>query len=265
MKIRNTFFGLVCLTGVLLANKGIAQGNFSTGFDMFFIGDARVILDRSCGTPMPGVSFVHVHEDETTAVEVMKQFIADRKRGCFTTIQCQQKRMISFRLGDSSYSFDPNRIFTPAGLEATLRKNGAYTDSAANKVAALALAIVRNHVDSQNLVVALHNNSENGGLTIKSYQKGGIYAKEAKNVFANKAQDVDDFILTTDPLAFNFLKSKGFNVLLQASSATDDGSLSVYAQQKGIAYINIEAQLGHAKQQKAMLSAVMEYIDNYYQ
>jgi hypothetical protein len=250
---------------LLLTTRGSAQSNFSTGFDMFFIGNTKVFLDKSCSTPMPGISFVHVHEDETTAVEVMKQFMLETNRGCLVTIQCQKKRMVSFGLGDSIYSFDPNRIFTPAGLAATLRKNGAFSDSAANKVKALATNLTRNHVDSQQLVVALHNNSDNGTLTIRSYSKVGVFAKEADKVYISKKLDVDDFILTTDYRAFDYLSKRGFNVLLQAKNATDDGSLSVYAQQKGIPYINIEAQLGHAQQQMAMLKAVVEYIDRYYQ
>ena len=40
--------------------------------------------------------------------------------------------------------------------------------------------------------------------------------------------------------------------------ATDDGSLSVYAGQRGRPYVNVEAQHGHAREQRRMFEALMD-------
>jgi hypothetical protein len=227
--------------------------------------DARVILAPVCVNPMPGVWFIHVHEDENTAVQAAMEFIDSVKEGCFVTMQHGMGRNVSFNMGKTKFTFDPNRIYTDAGRKATLQKFGAYNDSSFIAVTKLAQLFVSKFIDTNRLVVALHNNTNEGGLTIKAYQKGGAYANDAAKVFVNKKQDIDDFFYTTSEKAFDFFKKRGFNVMLQNNATvTDDGSLSVYAGMKHIDYVNIEAEHGKKEQQKIMLGAVREYIQTYY-
>lgn len=234
-----------------------------TGSDTAFCGDTRVIFKSRCSNDsLQRISFVHVHENETTAVEAMARLLDTINKGCFVSWQCRQQRFVDFKLDGITYRFDPNRIYTAAGINATLRSNnGVYSKPATSAVKKVADRFIKNYVDSNLLVIALHNNTNRGGLSINSYKKGGVFSRDAKQVFMNPKQDVDDFFYTTDVACFNFLKSKDFNVILQDNAGMkDDGSLSVYCATKRIPYINIEAQDGHLKQQVQMLTAVSELI-----
>jgi hypothetical protein len=227
--------------------------------------DTRVIVAPMCKEPIPGVWMVHVHEDENTAVQAATEFLDSTGKGCFVTLKHGMGRNISFNIGEAKYTFDPNRIYTENGRIATLKRFGQSSDSAFQAITRLSALFTSSYIDGNRLIVALHNNTNEGGLTIKSYQNGGAYANDASMVFVNKSQDVDDFFYTTSEQAFVFFKSLGFNVLLQNNdTVTDDGSLSVYAGLKGMDYINIEAEHGKKEQQKRMLGAVMSYIHQYY-
>lgn len=227
--------------------------------------DTRVVVQPTCYNPISGIYFVHVHEDEATSVAAATEVLKERDFGCFITLQHGNGRNIKFTLSGSSYQFDPNRMFTPAGRTATLQRFGKTSDAAAEAVRELADYFTKNYIDSCRLVVALHNNTNDGGLTIQSYAKGGAYAADAAQVFINPKEDPDDFIYTTTQQAFDFFKAKNLNVLLQQNeNVTDDGSLSVYAAKKGIDYINIEAEHGSKEKQKAMLQVTYEYIATYY-
>lgn len=227
--------------------------------------DARVILAPVCIKPLPGIWFVHVHEDENTAVQAALEFIDSVAEGCFITLQHGMGRNISFNMGNTKYTFDPNRIYTDEGRKATLLKFGAYSDSAFEEVTKLSKLFTAKFIDTNRLVVALHNNTDGGGLTIKAYQRGGAYANDASKVSVSRRQDVDDFFYTTSERAYDFFRKRGFNVMLQNNeTVTDDGSLSVYAGIKHIDYVNIEVQHGKKDQQKLMLGAIREYIQTYY-
>jgi hypothetical protein len=229
------------------------------------LGDKKVILSPTCKTPIHGIWFVHVHEDEKTATSAAIEFIDSIGFGCFVTLQHGSGRNISFTQNGVSYTFDPNRMFTDAGRKATLQKLGKYSESAFKDVTRLAKKFTSNYIDSNKLIVALHNNTNDGGLTIKSYAKGGDYASDASQVFINQKEDVDDFFYTTSEKAFSFFKELGFNVMQQNNATvTDDGSLSVYAGLRKIDYINIEAEHGKAGQQKRMLLATIQYIETFY-
>jgi hypothetical protein len=234
--------------------------------DLVTLGDdTRIVIAPICKTPMQGIWFVHVHEDENTAVLAASEFLDSAGKGCFVTLKHGMGRNINFNLNNVTYKFDPNRIYTPEGRKATLKRFGQFSDSAYEAVTHLSNLFTRKYIDSNRLIVALHNNTDEGGLTIKSYQKGGPYARDASKVFVNKKEDVDDFLYTTSERAFDFFRKRGFNVMLQNNDAvTDDGSLSVYAGMNKMDYINIEAEHGKKDQQKRMIAAVMAYIEMYY-
>jgi len=243
---------------------GFTQDMPQTASDTIFCGDARIFFYNRCyDDTVTKISFVHVHEDETTAVAAANRLMDTLHRGYFVTWQCQQQRFVDFKQQGIHYRFDPNRIYTPAGIRATLKNNaGNFSDSAALAVQAVADTFLRKYIDGNRLVVALHNNTDEGGLSVNSYKKGGAYSRDAKQVFVNAKQDADDFFYTTEPAYFNFLKTKGFNVVLQHNvNVQDDGSLSVYAASHRIPYINIEAQIGHLQQQIKMLRAVFDLDD----
>lgn len=254
---------------LLLANISFSQlqirdSAVSADMKLYLIGlgeDTRVIVMPLCKKKMEGTWFIHVHEDETTAVDAAIEFIDSTGLGCFVTLKHGMGRNICFNQGGKTFKFDPNRMFTAEGRKISLQGFGAYTDSAFAAVSGLSDFITAKYIDSSRLIVAMHNNTNEGGLSIRSYQKGGPYAKDASKVFVNKKEDEDNFFYTTTLRAFEFFKDRGFNVMLQNNkNVTDDGSLSVYSGMKKIDYINIEAQHGQKDEQKHMLAAVMDYI-----
>lgn len=247
---------------ILASLKAGAQCKTETKFEMMNCGDSRVSFIKKCAPQtQPDVIFIHVHENEKTAVQAADSMLAKYCRSCFVTWKGKDDRYFNFKLGSLSYKFDPNRIYTTKGREATLKANGDFSQEAFDKVSQLAKLFTDQYLDNYKLVVALHNNTDSGGLSILSFRKGGDYANDAAKVYVNKRKDADDFFLTTSPRIYQYLKKKGFNILLQDNSkVTDDGSLSVYAAQKNIAYLNIEAQHGHLQQQLTMLDAVQQMI-----
>ncbi len=252
----------ILITGIPLL--GFTQDTAQTALDTVFCGDTRIVFYSRClDDTATKISFVHVHENETTAVAAANLLMDTLQRGCFTTWQCQQQRFVEFKLKGVQYRFDPNRIYTQTGIKTTLKSNkGAFSDSAMLSIQVIADVFLRKYIDSNRLIVALHNNTDAGGLSISSYKKGNAFSSAAKQVFINPKQDADDFFYTTEVAYFNFLKTKGFNVVLQDNvKVPDDGSLSVYAATYHIPYINIEAQNGHLQQQIKMLSTVFQLID----
>jgi hypothetical protein len=231
------------------------------------LGNTLIQWLQFCSHPSPGISWVHVHENETTSVAATRALIDSLGKGCLVSWRhspdsLQPQRYVSYQLGKQQFKFDPNRIYTPEGLKKTLQANGAYSKPGFTAAQRVARQFISKYVDGNRLVVALHNNSDGGGLHIKSYLPGGEYANDAAEVFVNEAEDIDDFFYTTDRRIFDFLKARGFNILLQNNaSVTNDGSLSVYCGYQQMAYLNIEAQQGHLQEQKRMMLAVFDMIE----
>jgi hypothetical protein len=51
-------------------------------------------------------------------------------------------RLVSFALDGTVYTFDPNRMFTQVGVEATLREYGPYSPLAAKHVLAFSQRVL---------------------------------------------------------------------------------------------------------------------------
>jgi hypothetical protein len=217
------------------------------------LGDTPVLLVSTAREPA-GLTYVSVHENEHTAVTAVRQFVA-RRGGRVVELRAQRHRLVTFSRAGVHYTFDPNRIFTPAGVEKTLRRYGPYTPLAHADVARLATALF-DRIRSGLLppLVAVHNNSE-GALSVESYRPGGSLETEAAEVWVNRAMDPDDFLLVTERGLFDRLRTLEFNVVLQSATPSDDGSLSVYCQGR-LPYVNVEAQFGHLAEQIRMLEAV---------
>jgi len=232
----------------------------TSGADTNWCANTRVLFQHDCWEEQPGIQFLHVHENEKTAVEATRAILAQSGHGCFVSWQSQDDRYVSFEINGKHFKIDPNRIYSAKGLEATLKKNGDYTPEAFSKAQALAQAFLNKYVNDKKFIVAVHNNTE-GDLTAYSFVKGG----ETKASYINKERDPDDFFLTTDPWVFEYLKKRKFNIVLQKQGIADDGSLSVYAAKRKIPYLNIEAQHDHLQMQKEMVTVVMEMINERFQ
>ena len=94
-------------------------------------------------------------------------------------------------------TFDPNGIFTPPGIEKTLRRYGPHTTPAHDAVARLAtLLIDRALPGALSPLVAVHNNGDRG-LSVTSYRATGR-SPPRPPMWVSPAADPDDFVLVTE-------------------------------------------------------------------
>jgi hypothetical protein len=147
---------------------------------------------------------------------------------------------------------DPNRMFSRAGAEASLKRLNPNLDS--NRT-----PDVLNHLDHERkkliqaltpprggLTFALHNNSEAYSVADEVPISDQTSLAEPRNPHA--------FFLCTDPRDFEILKKSPYNVVLQQHPSTaDDGSLSRLSAVRGFRYVNLEVALGQPDRQKEMV------------
>lgn len=229
-----------------------AVRNLSTVTETAGIGHTEIEIAVTKGS-QPGLLYFRPHENETTSSAAAKQVLV-KHGGTLVELKSRGQRFISFLVVDRIYTFDPNRIFSSGGIQHTLRDNGNYAVEAETAVADFVNALWRKYLaQNNNLLIALHNNTDSKPLTIHTYDNN----PEAAGVYINPRWDEDDFFYVTNEKHFDFLKAKGFNVARQnLATVTDDGSLSVFSGKQGIDYINVECEQGHLEQQLEMLRAI---------
>ena len=219
--------------------------------ETFSIGDRLVGL--SIYKRKGNITLINVHDNENTSVQAAK-LVIDSLGGTLMQLRHTGERNIQFKHEGRAYQFDTNSIFTDKGAQETIRNLGTYSDAAFQLVRRFANALV----DSirAEVIFTLHNNTA-GNYSAASYL--AEYKSDAADVYLNPDRHPDDFFFVTERLFFEELKGRGFNVVLQNNATvTDDGSLSVLAGQRGIPYINIEAQHGHLDEQVEMLLVIYE-------
>lgn len=199
--------------------------------------------------------FLVLHDDEDTAVTAGLGAVRARG-GRLVEVRAQGRRLVAFAMAGGTWRFDPNRVFSEPGLEATLREhNGSAPVEVAAEVRRFAEEILA-LPDPGPLLVTLHNNAD-GGYSAASYLPGGDLAGDAAFVHLPLDADPDDFFFVTDPGLYDRLAAEGFAVVLQDNArANDDGSLSVWAGRAGIPYVNVETEHGHTLRQARMLAAL---------
>jgi hypothetical protein len=224
------------------------------------VGDATInIVSREFGESR--LLFCNLHDDEETSVEAAVA-VLERRRGRLVELRHSGRRNCEFRLDERKYAFDPNRIFTPVGVKATLEKLSQTSPTAEKMVGRFGEALLALYaIDDVDVVAALHNNSD-ARYSAVSYLDGNELEVDAADVFIAKGTDTDDFFFVTDRRLFDALKKRHQNVVLQDNeTATDDGSLSVYCGQHGKPYVNVEAQHGHLEQQINMLNQLFDVME----
>jgi hypothetical protein len=257
--LRIVLSGLVMLLASTLIGCQLGDHAVTTTSTSFALGDSTVdvVVHQSA---VPGLTYLNLHDNEQTAVEAALSVLR-REGGRLVELQHTGERNLTFALDDSLYVFDPNRMFTDAGLRASLDTLSTATDTAHAVVRAFAdsvLAIYR--PDTLAAVVTVHNNTQNR-YSVLSYADGGDYEDDALFVYVSGDDDPDDFFFVTDEALYNALREEGFSAVLQDNrQATDDGSLSVYCGQRGLPYVNAEAQHGHFAEQVKMLRFLHELL-----
>lgn len=200
--------------------------------------------------PVPLLSFLNLHENENTSVVAVRNFLYFNG-GKLVRFNKGNSRLVNFVFQNASYTVDPNRIFTPKGIEDTLRtysniaSNQVISQDLVQQVEGLATALLTVYdLDNVGVVLALHNNG--GTYGANSYLPGGPYEHDAAKVYISTERNPSDFFYVIDPAYYEYLSSPGreYNVVLQDdTTVTDDGSLSYYCGQNEVnkQYINFEA------------------------
>jgi len=199
---------------------------------------------------------INLHANEETSVQAASS-ILEENGGTLIRIENNQQRVIYFRLRGVKYGFDPNRIFSKIGIEQTLRDNGRISPYAITEVEKFAQRLLQLIPDNTSCVIALHNNTEEA-YSVRSYLPGNDRQYDAKAVYADRLQDVDDIILTTDSLLYQKMADNGYNSIWQDNDkAKKDGSLSIYCGERNKRYINIETQHGKVEQYMKMFEKLL--------
>lgn len=212
-----------------------------------YIGETKVKV-MSYYNPVgefSNLSFLNLHENENTSV-VAARSLVHLKGGRVIWIDHGGSRLVSFKIKNVTYRFDPNRIFTKRGIELTLKQYGPYSAEAAKAVEKFADFIVNYYgLHEKDPAIAIHNNSPS--YSAIDYLPGHVYEKEALDVYICKDSEPRNFFIVTDKTHHLLLKENGFNTVLQTGpqNLTDDGSLSVYCAFNNIKYINVEAAAYH--------------------
>lgn len=206
------------------------------------VGDEPVIIQQ---TPGKGKAFIHVHQNEQTALKAARAILR-KEGGSLLTLKHSGGRNIVFHLNKERYEFDPNRIFTDLGIKKTLSQYSKYTPQAHKEVKKLADKIKL--LLPKGKIIAVHNNSS---YSLKDYLPGHDLAHDALALHSNPNNYYRNFFLVTQRTDYVRLKREGFNEILQKPAATDDGSLSILLANSD--YINVEAGFDQLAEQIKML------------
>ena len=266
MKILTAIITILFSSTLLVAQTG---DNNITVSNAVFIPVKKTIFYTLGGRTIPlqivqygeakDIICINVHDNETTSVEAAKS-ILEQKGGTLIKIDNKGQRIIRFRLKGINYSFDPNRMFSRIGIEQTLRDNRKISNAAIEEVEKFAHRLLEIIPDSTSCIIALHNNTEEA-FSIKSYLPGSDRQFDAKAVYADSLQDVDDIVFTTDSLLYQKMADNNYNSIWQDNvNVRKDGSLSVYCGERNQRYINIETQHGKVKQYMAMLDKLLNIL-----
>jgi hypothetical protein len=224
----------------------------------FPIGDTQIHARVSVFGTRPTVTLVHLHEDEPDAVQAALA-VLQKRGGRLIELVHSGSRRVTFTIEGTSFSFDPNRIFSPEGLAKTLRGNIPIPAAAGEAVRKFSEEFVSFfQLDTQRVLLAIHNNGD-GDLSIHSYASGHTYAADTDQLAISDVADPDDFFYVTHPPFFEKLRAAHCNVVLQNNQILrDDGSLSVFAGRRGIPYMNVEAENGHLAAQMQMIEFALD-------
>lgn len=208
-----------------------------------WLGDTKVIIQREDFGP--GKVFVHVHANETTALDAARR-VAQAEGGHVITLVHAKERDIHFRYHGKDYAFDPNRIYTAQGIKKTLKAHGCYDKKGARIVARFAHQVTANIPRGK--IIAVHNNK---GYSLRDYLPKHELANDATHLYLQTYSNYRNFFLVTKVHDFYRLKNSGFNVVHQAKHVSDDGSMSVALRKRH--YVNVEAAFGELHAQMNML------------
>ena len=194
--------------------------------------------------------YLFIHGDEVTARDALAAHLALHDGVGYSVLN--SKRTIT---AASGVVYDPNRMFSEEGLRRNLDRLNPTAEEWAKRSVLEIVAKDRERFlrrltpPGKGILVALHNNAR--GYSVKDE------VAISEEVSLKDEAHPHEFLLCTDPGDFAKLKASPFNVVLQGKpGGEEDGSLSRLMAKRGIRYVNIEAGIGKAAEQKAMLDWV---------
>lgn len=236
---------LLCISTLSIAQHPPVFEGMTTDTSAIVLGDLDLFLIRySYNTP--GLNFLAIHDDEDTGVKAAFRYI-NKNGGSILDCQYGGVRNFKFINAEETFQTDPNSIYTSAGIKIGLKKYGIWDDNVMELLQKTGKTILKTYSSKPAYIFTLHNNAD-GGFGISSYLKGYDLGSTADSVHINFQMDYDDMVLVTELPLYNLLKKENINVVLQSKNAADDGSLSIYAMQQKIPYINVEVQHGHIEE-----------------
>lgn len=176
---------LVAATSPALPHSAITKTIFHR------LGETPVQIITEQFGPAGHTAYIHLHGDEETALSAGRNVLTE-KGGLLIRIENPGKRNVRFMLKGHQYSFDPNRIFSRAGIEGSLRRSGRYSAAARKEVERFAARLISLLPKKITAVIALHNNTD-GNSSVLSYLPGSEWSLDARSVYHNHSLDEDDF------------------------------------------------------------------------
>lgn len=196
--------------------------------------------------------YLVIHGDEDTARDVLTAHLGSAKgSGLVVTGKTRHVTVRGLQL-------DPNRMYSRAGAEASLRK---LNPEAGERQILATLAWLDRRREKLlraltpgkgSRLFALHNNRD---YSIQDE----ITASD--QVALNEPDKPRHFFLCTDVRDFAILKGSPYNVVLQTKAEPDDGSMSRLAARRGFRYINLECAIGDFEGQMARVKWLEEHLE----
>ncbi len=250
---------LICMVFLLsiAADTGFTQ-SLSKVTHTIYLGDEKVWVDIY-GQPEAGITLLNLHDNENTAAEAGQAFIR-KHGGRLIELRHGRGREVVVRLKDELHRFDPNRMFSDAGLRMSLEYFHNYSDDV--------FAIAANFRDSVTdlfavregmAVIVLHNNTPDK-MTIKDFRPGEWYGEDTRKISINPQRDPDNFFVVTKNDLFAALHLKGYNVALKAHNPPDRGMVMDYFEQLGVLCVTVETEHDKLAEQAEMLEVLWEII-----
>ncbi|MFZ1750006.1 MAG: hypothetical protein WAU01_07430, partial [Saprospiraceae bacterium] len=222
------------------------------------------------------VAYAHVHENETASLAAGIQMI-EKYGGKLVTIAHTfdggTNRNVTFKFQNTTYQFDPNRIYSQ---DLKVLFNSIKVAEGQGKVDDNVVRMVKNladqlwaEIEQYPVIIALHNNKNTPATFttkwlfwkkiepesysvksyIKSFDESSDSNKSCSDIYINPALNNSEFFIVTEKRDFDMISQKRYTVVLQNTNPVDDGSMSVYASAKGKRYINSEAKMGRTEEQ----------------
>ncbi|MFN9637125.1 MAG: hypothetical protein ACK55D_10470 [Synechococcaceae cyanobacterium] len=255
----------ICVIAIPVS-AAVVSGDLVIENQAIKIGDSRVntIVYRNVKVPS-GPTFVSLHNNEQTLNPIVISNVIDRG-GSFVALtppldaKGNLCRYVRFSIGDSSYYFDPNRIWDDTRIRVGTSANCITNElgdapSDPGRLAKVEAAVSGFRSD---LIQILGISEKRPRQYLVSVHNNRFLAFDSEKLIPNKCArrhaserqatsraSVADFFLVTDSKTFDFYAGQDFNVVQQLPSTTSteeclDGSLSVFAQSRRIPFTTVE-------------------------